>query len=158
RTVLGLPIHQNARASRDRTKFLIFSALDVAGHAQADDGQNAVSSAEGLPRRAARLRLKTVPAAAAVDARRPLAGAARVAGRRLLIVPRVVAVPAPLGDVAVHVVKAPGVGLATADRVGVVARVAGVPGVGVQLLDVVDAGPARRGAGPAGVLPFRLGR
>ena len=68
-----------------------------------------------------------------------------------------VVVEAPLGDVAVHVVKPPGVGLLLADRLRLLG-VLDVPGVLAELA------PGRRrrigglGAGAAGVFPLGLGR
>src|SRR5262245_3297379 len=98
------------------------------------------------------------PAAAAEDPAGALARAGGIRRRRAAVVTHVVAVPAPLGHVAVHVVEAPGVGLLRPDRMGRAGGVVGTPGVGGQRLDVLAAAPARLAAGAAGVLPFGLGR
>src|SRR5262249_10989284 len=134
------------------------SRIGVAGDAEADTGQGAVTHSQGGPVGRARLRGVVVPGTAAVDALLALARAGRVVHDRVLVIARVEAVPAPSGHVAVHVVQAPRVGLLLADGVSPAARVARVPGVFVELLGVVAERPARLGAGAAGVLPLRLGR
>src|SRR5262249_54329342 len=78
--------------------------------------------------------------------------------------PGVGPVPAPLVDVAVHVVEAPGVGGVAADPGRAIERGAG-RGAVVRLAPEVRLGAAQavaergggRGPGPAGVLPLRLG-
>src|SRR5262245_64838727 len=67
-------------------------------------------------------------------------------------------IEAPLRDVAVHVVQAPGVGLLLADLLGRPLGVALEPGVLSQLARIVAEVIGRRRAGPAGPLPLGLGR
>src|SRR5207253_2302672 len=69
-----------------------------------------------------------------------------------------VLVEAPLPDVAVQVVQAPGVGLLPADRVGGLVGVLRVPGVLAEAVGGVAEGVRRAGAGAAGVLSLGLGR
>ncbi len=78
-----------------------------------------------------------------------------VGGERLVGVGDVV-IEAPLGDVAVHVVQAPGIGLLLADLLGLLG-VVDVPGVLAELLGVVAPGVGGLGAGAAGVFPLGLG-
>src|SRR5262249_57879235 len=86
--------------------------------------------------------------------------------RALAVVVLVVIIRAPLGDVAVHVVQSPGVGLEGADlrglaQVGALFRSAiGELAVEVRLScrERLAGVVGRRGAGAAGVFPFCLGR
>src|SRR5207302_8755934 len=107
---------------------------------------------------------KVEPGPAAHDVARPAAGSLRVLTGRL--VGGAVPVAAPLPDVAVHVIQAPGVGLVGADagRPPQV-RPPGGAAVGVVAVEVglggAEGGAAvkrlgRRGPAPAGVFPLRL--
>ncbi len=66
-------------------------------------------------------------------------------------------IEAPFGDVAVHVVQAPCVGFLQSDRMRLVAAVLEMPGMFIETFRIVAKMPGRRGAGAAGVFPFRLG-
>src|SRR5262249_36515587 len=67
-------------------------------------------------------------------------------------------VGAPLPDVAMHVVQAPGVGLLAAHRRVVAGGVALEPSAGAPRLPVVAETVVAGRPGPAGILPFRLRR
>src|SRR5262249_4714542 len=69
-----------------------------------------------------------------------------------------VVIEAPLGDVAVHVVQAPWVGLLLADLVRQVVGVPGEPRVVAEFARVVAEAVGSGGAGAAGPLPLRLRR
>src|SRR5262249_31368811 len=134
-------------------------SFGIAGHAEADDVGGAFAAVDAAQAFAGRgARQARVPGVAADAALRRRAGSGRVAQAHVAVVFGVVAVPAPFGDVAVHVVKAPRVGLFLADGVGAVVGVLRKPGVVPQVVGVLAEVPARLRAGPAGVLPFRLGR
>src|SRR5207253_2331361 len=94
------------------------------------------------------------------DACRAGAGSDRVDDlAALLVIIGFVMVPAPFGDVAVHVKQAERIGLFRADRMRLAAGVTGVPGVIVdEGFLVVAEGPVGAGAAAAGVFPFGLGR
>src|SRR5262245_6468403 len=69
-----------------------------------------------------------------------------------------VAIDTPLGHVAVHVVKTPGIGFFLPDLVGRLLRLLVIPAIIVQLCGIVAEAVGGSGAGPAGPFPFRLGR
>src|SRR6202000_1063270 len=80
----------------------------------------------------------------------------------LLVVIRIVLIDAPLSDVTVHVVEAPGIGLFLTDLViAAIAigqdRIIDEPGVVLQLFRIVAEAVGGLGAGAAGVFPFGLG-
>src|SRR5437016_1194566 len=70
----------------------------------------------------------------------------------------VVMIETPFGDVAVHVVKAPGVGLLLAHGMGLAVRIVREPGVVRKLTRIVAERKSRFGSGAAGVFPLRFGR
>src|SRR5437867_4013262 len=80
-----------------------------------------------------------------------------LAGRFLVIV-HLVEVVAPFPHVAGHVVEAPRIRLLLTDWPGMSARVLVEPRVVAQLRRTVSEEICGRGAGPAGILPFGLGR
>src|SRR5262249_5870646 len=95
------------------------------------------------------------PAAAADHPTGGLRGTGWVGLRRLTVIARVIAVPAPLPHVAVQVMQAEGVRRLPADGMRLAAGVLGVPGVPAQLRRVVAEGVRPGAPGPAGILPLR---
>src|SRR5207247_1028306 len=87
-----------------------------------------------------------------------LRGTKRVGARRLSVVIRIVPIPAPLPDIPVHIVEAPGIRTLLTHWMGLVVRVGGVPGELAQECRIVTEAVSGRAPRPAGILPLRLRR
>src|SRR5262249_37496515 len=107
------------------------------------------------PAGTAQRRVVVRPGATTEDASVALLRAKGVDARKIALgVVFSIPVLAPLPDVAVHVVQAPGVGPLQADRVGPAPGIGLGPGAGVQFGRVVAEAVSGPGAGTASVFPF----
>jgi hypothetical protein len=118
-------------------------------------GAVAVASLDDATIRRAALMCITVPAAAAPHSVRARRGTLRVSRWCGWI--RLIPVLHPLPHVAVHIVQAPGIGLALSYGMGRATCIGRIPGVGVQAPGVTPKTIGRGGTSARGIFPLRLG-